>query len=207
MSGSPSFARDCLTRRTDDLLARSHSSSIYPSAVSLFVLLSLSFVFPSLLPFYPFSVSLFLPIREQVLRSSPYRVPCPSPFPSRTMFHHSTRNLFSRTLKLFGFFNLLIILLRFLSNRPRPLPYSRHHHLLSALSSNSALLGMGLDSRRSILWTQSPAHFNPSIPIASFFPLSFNLIRLRLFPLNVSPIRSKSVTVNNILQIPSNDCF
>jgi len=101
MSRSPSFARDCLTRHIDDLLTRSHSSSIYPSAVSLFVLLSLSFVFPSPLSFYP--ISLFLSIRElheQVLCSSSYRVPCPSLFFSRTMFHHSTRNLSSRAQAL-----------------------------------------------------------------------------------------------------------
>lgn len=101
MSGSPSLARDCL------LLARSRSSSIYPSAVSLFVLLSLSFVVAVPSPLSLLSLLLCLAfsprsreLHEQVLRSSPYRIPRPSPFLSRTMFHHSICNLFSRTRAL-----------------------------------------------------------------------------------------------------------
>lgn len=140
-----------------------------------------------LLSFSPFtltpSLSLFLPVRElheQVPRSSPYRVPLPplprpSPFLSRTMFHHSLFVISSRGLELSGFFNLLIILLRFLSNRPR----DRYHAVVIAASKRlSSLSGYLLleGGRRStpIHWTQPRAHFNPPIPIVSFFPRQLN---------------------------------
>lgn len=130
MSGSPSFVRDCLARSTDALLTRSHSSSIYPSAVSLFVLLSLSFLVPS--PLSPFTLSLSLFFSPFANSTNKCFAVLLIAFPvlllfSRTMFHHSICNL-SRT-ELSGFFNLLIILLHFLSNRPRSLPYSRHRRL------------------------------------------------------------------------------
>ena len=127
----------------------------------------------SSLLFSPFTLSLslfFSPFANSTNKCSAVLLiafPVPLLFP-RVPCSTTLLVISSRGLKLFGFFNLLIILLRFLSNRPRPLPYSRHRHLLSVLSSNFALLGRGICS---ILWTQSPAHFNPSIPIASFFPL------------------------------------
>lgn len=176
MSGSPSLARDCL------LLARSRSSSIYPSAVSLFVLLSLSFVVavPSLLSLSLSLLSLLLclafsprsrELHEQVLRSSPYRIPRPSPFLSRTMFHHSIRNLFSRTRALRILQPADHIITLFIKPTATATIQSSSPPL-SACRAYRAAFSRG--GPCSIHWTQPRARFNPPIPITSSFPHQLN---------------------------------
>lgn len=173
MSGSPSLARDCL------LLARSHSSSIYPSAVSLFVLLSLSFVVavpsPLSLSFSLLSLLLCLAfsprsreLHEQVLRSSPYRIPRPSPFLSRTMFHHSIRNLFSRTRALRILQPADHIITLFI----KPTATATIQSSSPPRSAYRAAFSRG--GPCSIHWTQPRARFNLPIPITSSFPHQLN---------------------------------
>ena len=170
-----------------------------PTTCSLALTLHLSIRLPSVYSscspspsssflFSPFTLSLslfFSPFANSTNKCSAVLLiafPVPLLFP-RVPCSTTLLVISSRGLKLFGFFNLLIILLCFLSNRPRLLPYSRHHHLLSALSSNFALLGRGLCS---ILWILQLILIPRFLSLLSF---RFNLIRLRLFLLNVVPIR------------------
>lgn len=202
MSGSSSFTRDCLARRTDALLTRSHSSSIYPSAVSLFVLLSLSFVVPS--PLYSYSVSLFLPIRElheQVLRSSPYRIPCPPPFLSHTMFHHSICNLSrARALRILQPADHIITLFikptatATIQSSSPPLSACRTYRV--AFSGGGRIRSTGFNFELVL------------IPrFLSLLSFHINLIRLRLFPLIITSIRPEFIAINSNLEESFNDTF
>ncbi|KAL0111509.1 hypothetical protein PUN28_013007 [Cardiocondyla obscurior] len=129
INGSPSAALDVVSlaahrRGAPRARSLSRSSPIYSSAVDLFVLLFL-FRYPISFLFFcsPFANSgnkclavLLIAFPALLLF---YRAPC-----STTPFVIS-----SRGPEFSGFFNLLIILLRFLSNQPRPLPHSRHRRL------------------------------------------------------------------------------
>lgn len=196
MSGSPSFARDCLTRRTNDLLTRSHSPSIYPSAVSLFVLLSLSFVFPSLLPFLYLS---FSPHSRTLRTSAPQFSLSRSLSLLHTMFHHSTRNLFSRAQALRILQPADHIITLFIKPTATATIQSSSPPL-SALSSNSAFSGGG--RVRSTGLNLELVLIPRFLSLLSF---RFNLIHLRLFPLTVAPIRPESASINNTLEVSSND--
>lgn len=191
MSGSPSFARDCLARRTDALFTHSHSSSIYPSAVSLFILLSLSLSFSS------YSVSLFLPIRElheQVLRSSPYRIPYPLPFLSHTLFHHSICNLSrARALRILQPADHIITLFIkptatvTIQSSSSPLSACRTYRVV--FSRGGCVRSTGLNFELVL------------IPrFLSLLSFHINLIRLRLFPLTITSIRPEFIAMNSNLE-------